>query len=52
MTAWGRLFLDESAASLAEYAIVATLVSIACIVILATIGGQVSTFFSTVAGDF
>jgi len=47
-----RLVDDESAASLAEYAIVAVLVSIVAFAFLVLIGGEVAQFFANAAGDF
>ena len=47
-----RLVDDESAASLAEYAIVAVLVSIVAFAFLVLIGSEVAQFFANAAGDF
>jgi Flp pilus assembly pilin Flp len=45
------LVLHEDGASLTEYAIVAALVSIACVVALTSIGGSIAGFFSSMASD-
>lgn len=43
-----RLRRDESGASMVEYALLAALVSIAAIVMITNVGGQVNTTFSKV----
>lgn len=48
MTLVKKFLRDESGATMVEYAILVALISVAAIVIIAAVGGQVNTAFSQV----
>jgi pilus assembly protein Flp/PilA len=47
----GRFGADRRGATLIEYALIAGLLSIAAVVVLGTLGGQVRTMYSGVSND-
>ena len=48
MNAFKRMIADESGATMVEYGIMVALIAAVCIVLISTLGGRVSTAFSSV----
>lgn len=48
MNALKNLIADESGATMVEYGIMVALIAAVCIVLISTLGGKVSTAFSSV----
>ena len=47
-----RLFRDEEAATMPEYALMVALIAIVCIAAVTLLGGNVNNVFNNVAGAF
>ncbi|EJN06508.1 Flp family type IVb pilin [Phyllobacterium sp. YR531] len=50
-TLFARFIKDESGATAIEYGLIAALISVAIIGAATTLGGSISTTFSTISGD-
>jgi len=51
MTALKNLLTDDSGATLVEYALIVGLIAVACLVIIGTLGTNISNEFSKIATD-
>jgi len=50
MSSFRRFVKDDSGATAIEYGLIAALVSVACIIVLGTLGTNLNSTFGTVAG--
>ncbi len=46
-----NVLIDEDGATLVEYALIVSLIAIACIATITTLGGTIKTAFSTLSGS-
>ena len=46
-----RLFNNENGATAIEYGLIAALIAVAAVTIMATVGSNLTSVFTTVAGD-
>ena len=44
-----RVLIDEDGATLVEYALIVSLIAVACIVVIGTLSGAIQTSFSVIA---
>jgi len=51
MTFFQRLLRDDSGATAIEYGLIAALIAVAAVTVLGTVGTNLTTTFSTVAGN-
>ena len=51
MSSFRRFVKDDSGATAIEYGLIAALVSVACIIVLGTLGDNLNLTFSTVATE-
>ena len=51
LAAFHRVFDDESGVTAIEYGLIASLIALAVVGILSTVGGNLSNTFTTVAGN-
>ena len=51
MTCFQRLLRDDSGATAIEYGLIAALIAVAAVTVLGTVGTNLTTTFSTVAGN-
>jgi len=51
MSSFRRFVKDDSGATAIEYGLIAALVSVACIIVLGTLGNNLETTFNSVASE-
>ncbi len=48
----GRFVADEEGQTMAEYGLILALISVVSVVIMTTLGGQITTTFTSISGAF